>query len=186
VLISTLIGTGVVVIVRRSTSQDHTDAVAEFRVKKLKDKLVEDQFLPQLIIAIPRGGLAVAGNLACQLGEKKIVPVICLNPSQNLKEGFDSPFNYIQFTRSDFGRNGEDPINILIVDDICASGRTLDSAKTYVEDSLKRNDFGQALIKTAVISLYRSHSRRIEPSYYVEISKKQIRDASGEVEPMPN
>ena len=119
VLVGTLIGT--VVVVARSTSQDHTQPHLRLKVIALKDKLVADRFLPQLIIAIPRGGLAVAGIRARELGDEEIVPVICLTRSR--RPGFDSPFNHIHFTRSDFGRDGGGPINILIVDDFCGSGR---------------------------------------------------------------
>jgi hypoxanthine phosphoribosyltransferase len=177
-LVATLIGA--VLVVARSTSQDHTQPHLRLRVRALKEKLVADRFLPQLIIAIPRGGLAVASILTRELGDEEILPVICLTRSQ--RRGFDSPFNHIHFTRSDFGRDGGGPIKILIVDDFCGSGRTLNEARDYVEGSLEPNGF---VIKTAVISFYRSYGHPIAPSYFVDRPEKSIRDASGELEPMP-
>lgn len=178
VLAGTLIGA--VVVVARSRSQDHTQPHFRLKVTALKEKLLADRFLPQLIIAITRGGLAPAGVLARELGDKEIVPVICL--TRFGRRGFDSPFNHIHFTRSDF-QDGSGPINILIVDDFCGSGTTLDLARLYVEGALDRNGF---VIKTAVISFYRSHRHPIAPSYFVDRPEKSVRDASGQLEPMPD
>lgn len=179
VLVGTLIGT--VVVVRRSTSQDHNQPSFAVKVRRLKDKLVADRFMPQLIIAIPRDGLGVAGLLASELGDQEIVPVISLVSSRGL--GFDNTFNHLNFNRQDFDSATSDPINILIVDDICASGHTLDTAKTYVESSINRGDF---VIKTAAISFYHSPRRAIAPSFFVDRPEESIRGASGDVEPMQN
>jgi hypothetical protein len=137
VLVGTLIGT--VLVVARSTSQDHNQPHLGLKVMKLKDKLVEDRFLPQLLIAIPRGGLVVAGILAKQLGDEEVVPVISL--SRLRRPGFDNSFNHVKFNRQDFDSDASDPIKILIIDDICRSGRTLDDARAYVERSIDRRDF---------------------------------------------
>jgi phosphoribosyl transferase-like protein len=88
-LLGTLIGA--VVIVMRSRSQDHDQPSFSAKVRSLKEQLFDNGFLPALIIAIPRGGLVVAGILARQLGEQKIVPVISLCRLQ--ERGFDNPFN---------------------------------------------------------------------------------------------
>ena len=178
VLVATLIGTVVVVMVSRS--KGHTQPQLQRKVKELRDLLVADRFLPQLIIAIARGGLVPAGYLARELGDKEIVPVICLTPSRDRR--FDSPFNHIHFTLSDFSRHGPEPIKVLVVDDFCGSGRMLDEARAFVERSLERNGF---LIKTAAISFYRGYGQPIQPSYFVDRPKKPVRDASGQIEPMP-
>jgi hypoxanthine phosphoribosyltransferase len=72
-------------------------------------------------------------------------------------------------------------VKILIVDDICRSGRTLAEARTFVEDSIDHGDFA---IKTAAISFYRSYSRATEPSFFVDRPQESVRDASGDVEEM--
>ena len=176
VLIVTLI---CMVVVAKSTSQDHTQPNLGVMVKKLTNKLIEARFLPQLIIAIPRGGLAVAGLLAKELGEEEIVPVISLSPSKG--SGFDNSFNNVRFGRRDFDSSTADPIRILIVDDICRSGRTLDDARACMERFIDQGDF---VIRTAAISFYRSHNRATSPSFFVDRPTEAIRDASGDVEAM--
>jgi hypoxanthine phosphoribosyltransferase len=178
VLIATLVGT--VYVAARSRSQDHDQPHFQAKVMRLRDRLVADRFLPELIIAIPRGGLSVAGVLARQLGDNPIVPVITLT-RMGQPNFDDNAFNRIQFTRSDFQQDGNHPVNVLIVDDICRSGRTLAEAKDYVTRSVDRDGF---LIKTAAISFYRTHDRAIAPSFYVERPEGTVRDASGEIEPM--
>jgi hypoxanthine phosphoribosyltransferase len=167
------------VVVAKSTSQDHTQPNLRVRVKELTKKLIEARFLPQLIIAIPRGGLAVAGLLAKELGEEQIVPVISLSPSRG--SGFDNSFNTVRFGRRDFDSSTADPIRILIIDDISRSGRTLDDARAYVERFIDQGDF---VIRTAAISFYRSHNRATPPSFFVDRPTEAIRDASGDVEVM--
>jgi hypoxanthine phosphoribosyltransferase len=175
VLIGALIGT--VLVIRRSASQDHNQPNLVAKVERLTERLVEDRFLPDLIVAIPRGGLVIAGILAKQLGDEKIVPVISLSRLDG-PAGFDNPFNHLSFKREDFHTT---PVKILIVDDICRSGRTLVEARTFVEDSIDHGDF---VIKTAAISFYRSYSRATGPSFFVDRPQESVRDASGDVEEM--
>lgn len=165
------------VVLAKFTSQDHTPPNLKVMVKKLTTKLIEARFLPQLVIAIPRGGLAVAGLLAKELGEEEIVPVISLSPSKG--SGFDNSFNTVRFDRRDFDSSTADPIRILIVDDISRSGRTLDDARAYVESFIDQGDFE---IRTAAISFYHSHNRATPPSFFVDRPTEAIRDASGDVE----
>jgi hypoxanthine phosphoribosyltransferase len=126
-----------------------------------------------IIVAIPRGGLVIAGILAKQLGDEKIVPVISLSRLDG-PAGFDNPFNHLIFKRQDFQTT---PVKILIVDDISRSGRTLAEARTFVDKSIDHGDF---VINTAAISFYRSYSRATEPSFIVVRPQESIRDASGE------
>jgi hypoxanthine phosphoribosyltransferase len=188
VLIATLIGT--VLVKRRSASQDHNQRNFVEKVKELTKQLVEDRFLPDLIVAIHRGGLGTAGMLARQLGDEEIVPVISLN---RLKEstGFNNPFNRLSFTLQDFGTTN--PVKILIVDDICRSGRTLLEATTFVDGSIRSQRLAlpgkpqrepDFVIKTAAISFYRSSGRATEPTFFVDRPVESIRDASGDVEPI--
>jgi hypothetical protein len=62
ILIGTLVGT--IFVIRRSASQDHNQPTLAWKVSHLRDLLLETRFLPDLIVAIPRGGLVVAGILA--------------------------------------------------------------------------------------------------------------------------
>jgi len=171
VLIGTLIGT---VVIRRSASKDHSQVNYVVKVELLTKKLLADRFLPDLIIAIPRGGLVVAGHLARQLGEKKIVPVISLS-HLDAPVGFNNPFNHLGFRPQDFQ---ETPVKILIVDDVCKSGQKLTEARAFIEDSIDLRGFE---IKTAVISFSRSYPRAPWPSFFVDRDEPTI-DASGEYE----
>jgi hypoxanthine phosphoribosyltransferase len=179
VLALTLIA--MVTAIRRTSSEDHDQPQFRLKVEQLKDRLLHDQFRPQLIIAIPRGGLVVAGILANLLGDEKVVPVISLTRSQS--PGFNNAFNRIDFSPADLDREGGAPARILIVDDFCGSGRTLDEARRFVEASLERDVF---VVKTAVISFFQTHGHPIPPSYYVDRPGKPVRDTSGELEEMPD
>lgn len=179
VLLSSLVA--IVVLVTQAKSKDHTRPNLESKVASLMEMLVADKFLPELIIAIPRSGLIVAGMLAHSLGERAIVPVISL--VRNPRQEFDNSFNHLGFGRTDFNGTAIYPIRVLIIDDICASGRTLKAARTYVERCLGGDDFE---IKTAAISFYGTHSRTEAPSFVVERLSLAILGASGELEALPD
>lgn len=174
-----LIGTlsGAVVVALRSLAQDHNHPNLGARVRKLKHQLFEDGFFPHLIVGIPRGGLVVAGLLAKQLGETKIVPVISLCRSG--PRDFSNSLNHISFSRDDFDLDAS-KVNILVVDDISRSGDTLANAKQYLEASVDPDDF---VVKTAALSFYPT-SRAVGPEFFVDRPKKSIRDVAGEIEPM--
>ncbi|MGO4363027.1 phosphoribosyltransferase [Terrabacter sp. RAF57] len=156
VLLSSL--AAIVRLVTQAKAKDHTRPNLEAKVDALMAKLVADKFLPDLIIAIPRSGLIVAGMLAHALGEKKISPVLSL--VRNDHNEFDNPLNLMSFTSKDFDENSVRPIQVLVVDDICASGRTLVAARAYVERHLSGADFN---IRTAAISYLGSSSRAAKP-----------------------
>jgi hypoxanthine phosphoribosyltransferase len=188
-LIATLIGT--VLVRRQSPSQDHNQPNLGMKVAELKNQLVNGRFLPDLIVAIHRGGLCIAGLLARQLGNEKIVPVISLSRLEGLT-GFNNSFNRLCFTPQDFGSTTK-PVKILIVDDICRSGRTLLEAKSFVEDSIRGQPSAlpgeprtgpEYVIRTAAISFYRSSGRATEPNFFVDRPEQSIRDASGGWEAM--
>src|SRR5688572_4617166 len=67
-LLFTLAGT--VFITSRSNARHHDNPTFQLRVSELKDRLDAQRFRPQLIVAIPRGGLNVAGILARQFGDQ--------------------------------------------------------------------------------------------------------------------
>jgi hypoxanthine phosphoribosyltransferase len=182
VLIGTLIGT--VLVIRQSASQNHSQPNLVAKVRKLTNQLVEGRFLPDLIVAIPRGGLVVAGILAKHLGDEKIVPVISLT-RLDIPTGFDNPFNHFNFKIQDFDTSN--PVNMLIVDDICRSGRTLVEATIFLGGAIRSQALGPSrdfVIKTAAISYYRTHSRATAPDFFVDRPAESIRDASGEEEEM--
>jgi hypoxanthine phosphoribosyltransferase len=169
-----------VLVVRRTKSHDHFP-VLKLKVSQMIQKLIANDFLPQLIVAITRGGLAVAGMLSRELGDKR-VPVIALTPQPRPGgvNRFNNRFNRISLTRTAFvGNAAGPPVKVLIIDDICRSGGTLDDAMQYLEGQLNKKDF---TIKTAALSFY-AKDDAIEPSFYVGVKLRDpIRDASGELE----
>lgn len=174
ILIATLIGA--VLVMQISASQDHNQPNLGAKVEKLTRTLVENRFRPDLIVAIPRGGLVIAGLLTKQLGDEEIVPVISLTRLDG--SGFKNPFNHLGFKLENFQIT---PVKILIVDDICRSGRTLAEARTFVEDSIGQSDFD---IRTAAISFYYSYPHATRPSFFVDRPRESVIDASGDVEEM--
>ena len=168
---------GTMIVVSRSKSHDHNQPL-KIKVKSLKAELVDHRFLPQLIIGVARGGLAVAGTLSREFGEKHVIPVIALTRRGGPGE-FRNSFNALHFTRTDFADDTPgQPVNVLIVDDISVSGHTLAAAKAYVEAAIDDNDFR---VETAALSFY-AQSNSIEPRFYVDTPRNPIRDSSGEEE----
>ena len=164
-------------VVSRSKSHDH-DYALRFRVDKLRERLIGHDFLPQLIVGLSRSGLAAAGMLAKRLGKERIVPVISLI-RLGAPGDFVNRFNVMEFGRHDFHDGAEQPIKVLIVDDIARSGRTLVAAKSYVEDAIGR-DF---VVKTAALTFY-AESNSSEPSFVVQREKRgSVRDVAGVLEP---
>jgi hypothetical protein len=115
--------------------------------------------------------------LARLLGDEQIVPVITLNRRGGPGD-FENPFNVIQFNRDDFHDDAEQPIKVLIVDDISRSGNTLAAAKRYVEAAIGP-DF---VVKTGALTSY-AESHFTEPDFVVERGGGPVRDASGVLEP---
>ena len=167
-----------VFVVRESRSQDHDQPYFRRKIKALREKLDRENFRPQLIMAVSRSGLAVGGDLAKQLGDKDIVPVISLSRTRGSE--FDNAFNCLDFARQDFNLNTTDPIRILVVDDICLTGRTLDDARSYVKSRTDPVDF---VVETAAISYYDSHqTRSYAANVFVDVINQPVRDAFGDLE----
>src|SRR5713101_1677911 len=76
---------------------------------------------------------------------------------------------------------GESSINILIVDEFCDKGGTLDDAKKYVQKAFGSRGIR---IETAAIHLYKRHSHQIPPSFFVDTPEEETEGASGDREPM--
>lgn len=194
VLVVTLIGLFRVELAETSAKSSPTDMPSGMQMSStdesllnlkvnainLKDKLVKQHFLPDLIIGIARSGLAVAGFLSKEFGNEQIIPVISLCRTRG-QPGFDNPFNYVASISQAFDSHSTNPIKkILIVDEFCDSGRTLYDAKEYVKKFFNSDDIN---IETAVFYLYEHHDYVIEPSYFVNRIKEEAKSASGDLEP---
>lgn len=150
--------------------KDHNQPSFNEKVKQLKGKLSENGFTPDLIIGIARMGLPVAALLSKEFKES-IIPVISIWPDDQ----FNNDLNNIKTNL-----NAGNIKRILIVDDICRSGRTLNDAKVYVEKSIGKMN---SEIKTAAISFYKDDYRKIAPNFYVDRPESDIRDNYGDIDP---
>jgi len=159
-------------------AQDHDKPNLVDKVAQLADKIVQDDFSPDVIIGIPRGGLVVAAFLSKQMEQHKLIPVVSLWPHP----GFENSLNHVVFTPKDFNAGETDKVKVLIVDDICRSGKTLMDARAYLE---RRIDASIFVIKTAAVSYYEGlYTGATPPTYFVDKPSTAIRDFGGDVEPI--
>ena len=161
--------------------QDHEKPDYEYMAVQLKELLVQKKFLPELIIGIARGGLAVAGFLSeafegPRAEERQVIPVISLYPLP----GFENSFNQIKFTKMDFSCSDASSLNLLIVDDICRSGRTLYDAKNYIEKCIDLTIFK---VETAAIYFYDEYAHAIKPTFVLKKSTAAVKGIAGRLEP---
>lgn len=157
-----------------SQNHDQASLIDKAKVRELKDKILEGDFFPDLIVGVSTGGLIVAAILSKEFKEQTI-PVISLWPHPE----FDNPLNSI--TAVEYFKSKSNTTKIIIVDDFCRSGQTLVKAMKYVERSIEKSNFE---IKTAAIFYYEgASSSQIEPNYYVVISRVAMQDFFDELEP---
>jgi hypoxanthine phosphoribosyltransferase len=143
------------------------------KVSRLRMMLDGKGFMPDLIMGVSRGGLAVAALLSKQIGGRPIVPTMSLSPYP----GFDNDFNRFAFQRDIFGKAGV--IQILIVDDVCRQGKTLYDADSHVRRSI---NFPDVQIATAALTCY-ERVRSFDPTFIVETLGEPIERFGGDVEP---
>ena len=155
-------------------SRDHDESSLTEKVSKLRGKLRDKGFNPDLIMGVSRGGLAVAALLSKQIGGVPRVPTMSLSAYP----GFDNAFNRIAFQRDTFVRP-VDAIQILIVDDVCRQGKTLNDADSYVRRSI---NFPDVQIATAALTCY-ERVRIFDPTFIVETLGGPIERFGGDVEP---
>lgn len=119
-----------------------------------------DAFIPDLIIGLSRGGLIPLGYLASEnMFNNRNVTTIGL--ASYWDAGKRSALKLLcPFTQADIDYLQQFP-NILVVDDLVDSGKTLDFVLTLLKQYAP-----DATIKTAV--LFYKKSSIIKPDYYVE------------------
>jgi hypoxanthine phosphoribosyltransferase len=169
-------------------SQHHDTLKLVPKVTELREILRQKDFLPDLIVGIARGGLPAAALLSKHLEhtntkERRVIPVITLYPlpdASGKTSLFNNSFNNLHLKIQDIKSRDADKVKILIVDDVCRSGRTLQDAKSYMENSLDLPSFE---VETAAISFYTEFARPIGPTYYVDRPTQPIRDFGGFIEP---
>lgn len=131
--------------------------------KELSMIIKNDNYQPDLLIGLARGGLQPLGFLA---GEKQLnlrnVVTIALTSYEGMKqEGIKviMPLHIEDYAKYK---------SILIVDDIVDSGKTMTYIKTLLEDQLK-----ESTIKSAVL-YYKPKTSKIKPDYYVQETDEWI------------
>lgn len=171
-LVATLGAAAIVVWRVESPQSKSVTANDEELVQKLRSAIGDDRFHPDLIVAIARGGLIVAGYLSKQLTVTPTSPVISI---WRRKDNFDFNNSYNHIPVDDYDHVIEGPLKILIVDGVCASGRTLIAARKFVASFFVGK---KVIIKTAAI-YYRNSATR--PDYCVK-QKDEIVHIAGEDE----
>ena len=151
------------------------------KVEFLSRALTAKGFMPNLIVGLSRGGLVVAAGLSRELGREPRIPTISLWPHasdyNNALNSFDLQKIYEMQRHS--GLDNSRPWNVLIVDDACKSGGSLDYARTYVRDKLVNV---RCHIQTAALEIQRGiYNTRIEPDFFVS-AEFVSKDAWGDEE----
>jgi hypoxanthine phosphoribosyltransferase len=153
------------------------------KVDFLRGRLASERFTPDLIIGLSRGGLVVAARLSYELGLNPPVPTISLWPHSadydNALNSFDLQKIWEMQKKDGLHFDGNRLWNILVIDDACKSGRSLDYAKRYVVQKLGEI---RSRVRTAALEIERgTYTTQIEPDFYAsaEIISK---DAWGEEE----
>jgi hypoxanthine phosphoribosyltransferase len=132
------------------------------KVRELKKRLQKNQFAPNILLGISRGGVIIADLLSQEYGDS--VPMISL--WGNRTGWKDKP-------RVDFENEINEPLkelistekykSLLIVDNISRTGTALRKAKKFVLSNAKRKT-----IKTAVLVAVENIPQNDFPDYYVQ------------------
>ena len=120
----------------------------EIDIKNIQSKIIDNDYNPDYIIGIKRGGLVPAVKLSHLLNKPMIIM------SSQLRDNNDHEIKMLEVEH--LPRNK----NILVVDDICDNGETL--RKITVE--LMKNHFYN--VKTCV--LYHNVSQKFSTDYYAK------------------
>jgi hypothetical protein len=103
-------------------------------VRELAQQVAEDGFAPDLVLGIARGGLPIAGGIAYALGAK-MVGTLNVEFYTGIDARLDAPVILPPLLDLD-ALHGSD---VLIVDDVADSGRTLQTVLTLVADRVNRS-----------------------------------------------
>jgi len=168
-------------IQRSMANPDDSELAKEHSLKRsvvqLARMLGEDGFIPDLIVGVARGGLPAAGVLAEELGDDPLIPTVSILPDDK----FRNDFNSYAVTRASFPGISGRQINILVVDNVRKSGRTLEAARTYLAGRLGERDFE---IRTAAMTQYNGeYAPREAPANYVVSSTNHAVEVLGNLEP---
>jgi len=127
--------------------------------ENVSDKIKKDEFKPDIIIAVSRGGFDPARIICDQLNVRKLASLQIIYYS-GINKKLEKPTIL-------FPLNAEiEGLKVLVVDDVSDSGHSLMVVKEYVEEK------GAAEVKIA--TLHHKPWSHFEPDYYSEIVDKWI------------
>lgn len=138
-------------------------------LKFLQDVIKKDKFVPDLVIGIDRGGAALGGILAklfkCPFSHLASSPQWSLSSSEHsIDEGLKN--NNVLNEKWQGKIN-----NILIVDDACRSGETLDAAINFIKNNTQIQ--GQIKVATLLNELRPHKTIRVD---YICFDTRKIKD----------
>ena len=119
--------------------EDLTFEVYGTAVRELAKQVADDGYRPDMILAIARGGLFVAGSLGYALGVKNLY-VMNVEYYTGVNERLDVPVMlppYVDFVDTN-------PARILVADDVADTGHTLEYVRSFCEGKV-------AEVRTAVV-----------------------------------
>ena len=124
--------------------------------RKLSEKIIKDGFQPDVIVAIARGGVTPARLLCDYLGVMDLLTIKVEHWVETAGHLEDAIVKY-PFTADLSGKK------VLLVDDICDTGRSIIVSKEYIEKNNKPKELRVATMQ------YIKPVAQTEPDYYVDI-----------------
>jgi hypoxanthine phosphoribosyltransferase len=147
-------------------------------VLRLKMDLEKHHFTPDIIIGLSRSGLIAAAKLSIAFSKRSKIPTISLWPHA---WHYDNPLNSFDLISILKMKGAADPTGqwkVLIVDDACNSGRSLQIAKSFIEDKLMGTG---ASVRSAALELdLRTYTQPKDPDFFSEVDGAV--DAEGDPE----
>jgi hypoxanthine phosphoribosyltransferase len=120
-------------------------------VRELAQQVADDDFVPDIVLGIARGGLPIAGGLAYALGAKVVGTV-----NVEFYTGVDARLDEPVLLPPLLDMEAVTGCTVLVVDDVADSGRTLDLVLRLVAEKVAR-------ARTAVI--YDKPLSSVRPDY---------------------
>lgn len=127
--------------------------------EKTADKIKKDGFIPDIMIAISRGGFDPARIISDQLSIRKLASLQVIYYS-SVNEKMKEPQVLFPLNAQIKG------LKVLVVDDVSDSGHSLMAVKKYTEDK------GAAIVKVA--TLHHKPWSEFKPDYYADMVDKWI------------
>lgn len=127
--------------------------------EEIADKIKEDEYKPDILIAVSRGGLGPARIISDQLNNRKLAS-LQINYYSGLNEKLEKPEVLFPLNADVRG------LKVLVIDDVSDSGHSLIAVKKYVEEK------GAAEVKLATLH-YKPWSR-YKPDYFAEEVERWI------------